>query len=62
MPENCAVTLKISIRTDLCISKLQFDTLGGDKVSVLTHTYSHKPVRQITVTVYNHQADSPLHV
>ena len=36
--------------------------LGGDKVSMLTHTYPHKPPRKITVTICNHQADSPLHV
>ena len=26
-------------------------TLGGDKVSVLTHTYPHKPLRKIKVTI-----------
>ena len=35
---------------------------GGDKVSMLTHTYPHKPIRKIKVTVCNHQADSPLYV
>ena len=39
-------------------------TLGGDKVSrpMLTHTYPHKPLRKIKVTICNHQADSPLYV
>ena len=37
-------------------------TLRGDKVTVLTHTYLHKPVRKIKVTICNHQADSPLYV
>ena len=37
-------------------------TLGGDKVSTLTHTYPHKPLRMIEMTVCNHQADSPLYV
>ena len=37
-------------------------TLGGDKVSMLTHTYPHKPLRKIKVTMCNHQADSQLYV
>ena len=37
-------------------------TLWGDKVSMLTHTYPHKPLRKIKVTKCNHQADSPLYV
>ena len=36
--------------------------LGGDKVSMLTHTYPHKPLGNIEVTICNHQADSPLYV
>ena len=27
---------------------------------MLTHKYSHKPLRKIEVTICNHQADSPL--
>ena len=34
----------------------------GDKVSVLTHTYPHKPLMNIRVTICKHQADSPLYV
>ena len=34
----------------------------GDKVSMLTHTYPHKPLKKIEVTICNHQADSPLYV
>ena len=34
----------------------------GDKVSVLTHTYPHKLLRKIKVTICNHQVDSPLYV
>ena len=30
--------------------------------SVLTHTYPHKPLRKIEVTICSHQADSPLYV
>ena len=37
-------------------------TLGGDKVSMLKHTYPHKPLGKIIVTICNHQADSPLYV
>ena len=37
-------------------------SLGGDKVSMLTHTYPHKPLRKNKVTICNHQADSPLYV
>ena len=43
---------KIKIRISL--------TLWGDKVSILTHTYPHKP--KIKVTICNHQADNPLYV
>ena len=34
----------------------------ADEVSVLTHTYPHKPLRKIKVTICNHQADKPLYV
>ena len=37
-------------------------TLGDDKMSMLTHTYPHKPLRNIKMTICNHQTDSPLHV
>ena len=37
-------------------------TLGGDRVSILTHTFPHKPLRNIKVAICNHQADSPLFV
>ena len=40
----------------------QSDPLWGDKVSMLTHIYPHKPWRNIEVTMQNHQADSPLYV
>ena len=36
--------------------------LEGDKVSMLTHAYPHKPMRKIKVTIYNHQADSQVYV
>ena len=31
-------------------------------VSMLTHTYPHKPLRKIKVAIYDHQADGPLYV
>ena len=31
----------------------------GDKVSMLTHAYLHKTLRNIKVTICNHQVDSP---
>ena len=34
----------------------------GDKVSMFTHTYPHKHLRKIKVTICSHQADSPLYV
>ena len=37
-------------------------TLGGDKVGMLIHTYTHKLLSKIKVTICNHQADSPLYV
>ena len=36
--------------------------LGNDKVSMLTHTHLHKPLRKIKVTICNRQADNPLYV
>ena len=41
---------------------LLLSTLRGDKVSMLTHTYSHKPPRKIRVARCSHQADNPLYV
>ena len=35
---------------------------GGDKVCMLTHTYLHKPLKKIKVTLCNHKADSLLYV
>ena len=35
---------------------------GSDKVSMLTHTYPHKPLRKIKATICNHQPDSPPNV
>ena len=46
----------------VCLSVSRITHLGGDKVSMLTHTYPHKPLRMIKVTICNHQADSPLYV
>ena len=37
-------------------------TLGGDKVSMLTHTYPHKLPRKIIVVICNHQAGSLFHL
>ena len=37
-------------------------SLGGDKVSILTHTHSHKCLKKIEVAIYNHQADSPFYL
>ena len=36
--------------------------LRGDKVSMFGHTYPHKPLRKIKMTICNHQTDSPLYV
>ena len=37
----------------------QTDPLGS---GVITHTYPHKPMTKIKVTICNHQAESPLYV
>ena len=34
-------------------------TPGGDKVSMLTHIYAHKPPRKIKMVICSHQDDSP---
>ena len=31
-------------------------------MSMLTHTYPHKPLRRIEVAICNHQVDSPFHM
>ena len=43
-------------------NQLYIHPLKGDKVSMLTHTYPHKPLRKIEVTTCNHQTGSPLYV
>ena len=39
-------------------NSLAWQTLRGDKVSMLIHSYSHKPLREIKVSICNHQVDS----
>ena len=39
---------------------LPLTTLSGDKMSTITHTYLHKPLRKNKVTICNHHFDSPL--
>ena len=46
----------------LCLLSVFPIPLGGDKVSMLTHTYPYKPLRKIKVTICNRQTDSPLYV
>ena len=36
-------------------------TLGGDKVSMLTYTYTQPPRKKIKVAIWNHQVDRPLY-
>ena len=48
--------------TDSLLYQAMTETLRGDKVSMLSHIYPHKPLRKIELTVCNHQADSPLYV
>ena len=36
--------------------------LGGEKVSMLTHTFSHKPLSKIKLAIYKHQAGSPVYI
>ena len=45
----------------VCLSSRLFPS-GGDKVSMWTHTYPHKLLRKIKVTICNHQADRSLYV
>ena len=44
------------------VSLFSTNALRGDKVSMLTHTYPHKPLRKIKAAECTHQADSPLNV
>ena len=52
----------ITNKSYLALSGYIVIPLTGDKVSLLTHTYTHKPLRNIIVTICNHQVDSPLYV
>ena len=51
-----------SIGVFIVIPGFQLLPLEGDKMSMLTHTYPHKLLRKIEVTICNHQADSLLYV
>ena len=42
----------------VCIAK----ALVSDKLSMLTGTYPHKPLRKIKVAICKHQASTPLYV
>ena len=56
---------KQSIGRPVCFlcshSFLLLATLWGDKVSVLTHTYPHKPLRKIEVAICSDEVDSPFY-
>ena len=38
--------------TKRCVQYSFYEPLGVDEVSMLTHTYPHKPQRKIKVTIY----------
>ena len=53
---NCAATVH-------CVYFIALNLLHrGDKVSMLTHTYPHKPMSKIKVVICNHQADCPFYL
>ena len=52
---TCGITQMMSF-TPFSRSVFQ-TTLGGDKVSMLSHMYPHKPLGKIKATICNHQAD-----
>ena len=61
-PTQCKLSgVKIYINIYMYINDLT-RTLRGDKVSMLTHTYPHKPLRKIKVAICIHQVDTPLNV
>ena len=45
-----------------CLSVSKHTYPQDDKVSMLIHTYKHKPLRKNKVTICNHQAGSPFYV
>ena len=59
---HLAVTFMISRSMLITLVIPYFCPSGGDKVTMLTHTYSYKPLRKIKVTICNHQVNSPLYV
>ena len=59
---NLSHSVSSNFQTSLSSKYSEKVTLGGDKVSVLIHTYPHKPLTKIKVTICNHQADSQLYV
>ena len=56
----------MSMRNLYCLSFISISLLacllGVGKVSMLTHTYQHKPLRENKATTCHHQADNPLYV
>ena len=75
IPSHCAVIIlfqSVAVHHLPCLALQElkchiyqwhvFDAPSGDKVGMLTHTYEHKTPRNIEVTIYNHQSDSPLYV
>ena len=61
---NCTKDAQVSdLKTLLLIGYLNFSSsLEGDKLSMLTRTYPHKPTMKFKLAIYSHQADSPFYV
>ena len=58
---SCILLVFLS-RFSLHVRHYSLYSLGGNEVSMLTRTYSHKPLRKMKVTICNHLADNQLFV
>ena len=60
LTETDIVTIRSSVTNNSLLPPYKQFTLRGYKVSMLAHTYPHKPPRKNNLIMCNHQADSPL--
>ena len=62
----CEKILKVCLSVFVYITvsprSCMYRALRGDKVSMLSHIYPHKPLRKIELAICSPQADSPLYV
>ena len=60
--EHYTICVILEYSKDSICPTLPVPCIGGDKVGMLTHTYRHKSLRKITVTMCKHQPDNQFYV